>query len=1279
MKLKVLYSLSLSLTLTFLCFPAFGQLHFENLVYDGLGQPLLGNPSGVGVSPEGNHVYVISYNDGAINTYTRDASGNIMFDSSLKTDINGVSGLSGAISLTVSPEGNNVYVAGSFDHSVAVFSRNVTTGELTFVEKQINGVGSVMGLTGATNMAVSPDGNYLYVTGGDDNSLVVFQRNVLTGSLSFMQVFQDENGDVNDLNYPVSVDVSPDGNNVYVASYGDNAITIFSKNASNGMLSFQEVVRNGVAGVSDLGGAYSVMVSPDGSHVYTAGIDAASVSSFTRATNGSLTLVANYVDGVDGVSGLEGINAISFSPDGAYLMATGGNFSTLVMFNRDASTGMLMFNTKIEDGVDGVTGMYYPFTATMTPDMKNIFVPGFGGEEFVMFEMDGAGMVTYKSTESAGTDGVDGLGGASAMAISSDGKNIYVTGDEDNAVSFFDRNDDSGMMNYIGNLKDGVNGVDGLAGANGITISPNGKFVYTSGFWDNAISVFARDAITGELTFISQMVQAENGVDGIHGANSLTMSPDGNHLYVTGFWSGTLAMFSADPTTGMLTYMDFLRDGVDGVDGLNRANSIRLSPDGNNVYVTGSSDDALAMFNRDASTGMLTYVAHYKNNVNGVSFMDAPFSSAVSPDGTKVYVASNRSDALVVFDRNMMDGTLTYAEAFVNGENDVTGLDGVRSVEVSADGLYVYTASDGDNSAAVFRKNVNTGSLVFEKSRQDNVEGVNGIDSSSDIEVSPNGRHIYVTGNSDNALALFSCTYLVTLAENICEGDSVVVGANTYKTPGVYKDTFAIGSCNNIVTLELDVQSKNNSMDVKICAGDAYEFAGVIYEETGSYTEAYKSIGGCDSIMTLNLEVVDNFEPEMVKAEICYGEKYVFGTVAYEETGTYTEVTMTTFGCEKTTILELNVLPAYDEQISEVICEGDFFVFGTSNYTTSGIYTEMMRSSNGCDSLVTLNLVVIPTDGTPQTTSQTICEGKSFVFGNEEYTTSGTYTQMMTTSNCSAEYTIVLTVIPTPATTNVGATICAGDVYNFEGKDLVATGTYTSMMPSANGCDSTIVLNLVVEPASMHQVATVCFGEGFQFGTETIEVSGNYDYMETTTNGCMTSHTLNLTVLEELTNAALIMADNGQSDGSIMVTVEGGMAPYTFSWDNGADTKDIMNLPAGDYTLVITDANGCMMTKTYTVNLETSTRNLADIYDVKLFPNPVGLGESTTLLIDSPEAAEVILSLYDLTGKRLEQFQVELTQGQNMMEVEAPQVAGVYLLRLMTKEGREQSFRLSVQ
>ena len=61
-----------------------------------------------------------------------------------------------------------------------------------------------------------------------------------------------------------------------------------------------------------------------------------------------------------------------------------------------------------------------------------------------------------------------------------------------------------------------------------------------------------------------------NGVDGLDMADSVTLSADGNHAYVTGWLDNAVSWFERNASTGALTYGGMLQDGVDGVDGLGR-------------------------------------------------------------------------------------------------------------------------------------------------------------------------------------------------------------------------------------------------------------------------------------------------------------------------------------------------------------------------------------------------------------------------------------------------------------------------------------------------------------------------------------------------------------------------------------------------------------------------------------------------------------------------------------------------------------------------------------
>ena len=77
-------------------------------------------------------------------------------------------------------------------------------------------------------------------------------------------------------------------------------------------------------------------------------------------------------------------------------------------------------------------------------------------------------------------------------------------------------------------------------------------------------------------------------------------------------------------------------------------------------------------------------------------------------------------------------------------------------------------------------------------------------------------------------------------------------------------------------------------------------------------------------------------------------------------------------------------------------------------------------------------------------------------------------------------------------------------------------------------------------------------------------------------NGCAASDCITLGEPETLdVSTTSTPAGCGQSNGSIDASISGGTAPYSYAWSNGAFTEDISGLPANDYRIIVTDANGC--------------------------------------------------------------------------------------------------------
>jgi large repetitive protein len=267
-----------------------------------LAPPISGllGPRSLAVSADGSNLYVAAGGaPGHVVVFSRDAlSGELLFRQHLERGANDplgtpVQGIGNASAVLVSPDNARVYVAGQADDAIAVFNRNLgDNGRLAFRNHVVDGLGGVEGIQAPSSLAIAPAGQHLYATGRDSNSLAVFNRQS-NGNLSFLERLTAGVDGVEGLEEPLRLALSPDGEQVYVVSGSDGTelepgtLAVFKRQtepaASDfGRLSYGEVKRNKVGGVVGLWGASGVAVSPDNTHIYVAARFDQSVTVFAR-------------------------------------------------------------------------------------------------------------------------------------------------------------------------------------------------------------------------------------------------------------------------------------------------------------------------------------------------------------------------------------------------------------------------------------------------------------------------------------------------------------------------------------------------------------------------------------------------------------------------------------------------------------------------------------------------------------------------------------------------------------------------------------------------------------------------------------------------------------------------------------------------------------------------------------------------------------------------------------------------------------------------------------
>ena len=393
--------------------------------------------------------------------------------------------------------------------------------------------------------------------------------------------------------------------------------------------------------------------------------------------------------------------------------------------------------------------------------------------------------------------------------------------------------------------------------------------------------------------------------------------------------------------------------------------------------------------------------------------------------------------------------------------------------------------------------------------------------------------------------------------------------------------------CDSIVTLDLTINTPTNGNDVQVACGSYTWIDGNTYtssNNSASYTINGGAFNGCDSVVALNL-TVNTSSNSTDNQTACNSFTWIDGNTytSSNNSASYTISGGAFNGCDSVVALDLTIIGPTNGSDVQTACNSFTWIDGntyTSN-NNSASYTYNGGASNGCDSIVTLNLSI--TGAANGTDVQTACNSFTWIDGN-------TYTS----NNNSASYTInggafngcdsVVTLnlsITGPANGSDVQTACNSFTW-IDGNTYTSnnnSASYTINGGAFNGCDSVVTLNLsITGPTNGSDVQSACNSFTWIDGNTytSSNNSASYTINGGAFNGCDSVVTLNLSITGPANGSDVQTACNSFTwiDGNTY-TSNNNSASYTINGGafNGCDSIVTLNLSI-DNIDITTSQNG---------------------------------------------------------------------------------------------------------
>lgn len=901
------------------------------------------------------------------------------------TVVTNIGSLSGASGVAVNRNGSRVYVSGHNVNTVSVINAVTNTVSNTIT------VG-----TQPFNVAVNPAGNRVYSANNGSNNVSVIDT-VTNTVIATIPVKTNPRG----------IAVHPDGKRVYVANSGSDTVSVISA-----------VTNTVIANIPVADNPFSLAVNAAGNRVYTANFTSGTVSVINAENN---TLITNITVGSTA-------RGIAVTPDGTRLYVTD------FLGNK-----VYVINTATNTVVTSITVGTRPSGVSVSADGASVYVTNTTGPTVsVIATATNTVVATVGSLSGPDTQGnfVSGSGCSSTPVkytitvnpVARKTQNINLCAGNSITVGTHTYNSAGTYTDTLSAAS--INGCDSIITTVLTIKNPVATTVNASVCQGSS---YASHTATG--TYVDTYTAA-NGCDSTRTLN-LTVKPNVTSTVNISVCQGS--SYAGHTTSG--TYVDHYTaaNGCDSTRTLNLTVKPNVASTLNISICQGSS------YAGHTASGI--YVDHY-TATNGCDSTRTLNLVVNQPSSSTTNITICQSQLPYVWNG------LTFTSA---GTQTKTGLVNAAGCDSSATlTLTVNPTVSSATNVSICRAGLpyTWNGLTFTDAGSQTATGftsITGCDSTATLNLT-------VNDTSHEYFNYSICESALPLAWN----NIVITAPGTYTKTGLTN----VYGCDSSITMYFTTRPSTSSVtNTIICENQLpYTWNGLTFTASGSQTKTgLQNSVYCDSTATLNLTVLP--EVSVTNLTICQSQlPYTWNGLTFNAAGTQTATGFTNInGCDSNATLILTVNSNSGSTDIITACDSYTWIDGNTYTASNNTATFVLAGSNGCDSTVTLNLTI--NHSITGTDVITACDSYTWIDGNTYTSSNNTATHVLAGSNgCDSIVTLNLQVTQLSKLATVTGAVCSAvesnalyQWINCNGYQPLAGATSQTYTATQNGSYACIV------------------------------------------------------------------------------------------------------------------------------------------------------------------------------------------------------------------------------